>query len=51
MIEKAGTSGKYQLTIFILFFAVWFCAAFIQMGFPIIFQNASFDCEEGLDCT
>lgn len=44
MIEKAGNSDKYQLKMFLLFFFSWFFAAFVQMGFPIIFQPAVFDC-------
>lgn len=44
MIEKAGNSDKYQLKMFLIFFFSWFFAAFIQMGFPIIFQPALFQC-------
>lgn len=44
MLDKAGTSGKYQLRMFIVFFLNNFFAAFIQMGFPIIFQPARFVC-------
>lgn len=51
MIERAGNSGKYQLCMFIIFFFCWFFAAFIQMGFPLIFQPAQFVCPPGVDCT
>lgn len=42
MLDKAGSSNKYQLRMFIVFFFNFFFAAFIQMGFPIIFQHAKF---------
>lgn len=51
MIDKAGDSNKYQLRMFTVFFLTNFFAAFIQMGFPIIFQAARFVCPEGEDCT
>jgi hypothetical protein len=47
MIDKAGSSDTYQLRMFIVFFLNFFFAAFIQMGFPIIFQPAVFDCPIG----
>lgn len=47
MLDKAGDSNKYQLRMFIVFFFTNFFAAFIQMGFPIIFQAAQFVCPEG----
>ena len=47
MLEKAGNSDKYQLKMLVIFMSVFFFAAFIQMGFPIIFQPAHFDCPEG----
>lgn len=42
MLDKAGNSDKYQFRMFIVFFLNFFFAAFIQMGFPIIFQPAKF---------
>lgn len=51
MLDKAGNSDKYQLRMFIVFFLTFFFAAFIQMGFPIIFQPARFVCPEGMDCS
>ena len=48
---KAGNSDTYQFRMFIVFFLNFFFAAFIQMGFPIIFQPAKFDCPPGLPCT
>lgn len=51
MLEKAGNSDRYQLRMLLIFFCVFFCASFIQMGFPIIFQPARFDCPDGLPCT
>ena len=47
MLEKAGNSDKYQLKMLLIFMTVFFFGAFIQMGFPIIFQPALFDCPEG----
>ena len=47
MLEKAGNSDKYQLRMLLIFMTVFFFGAFIQMGFPIIFQPALFDCPEG----
>ena len=47
MLEKAGNSDKYQLKMLVIFMSVFFFAAFIQMGFPIIFQPAHFECPEG----
>lgn len=47
MIDKAGNGGKYQFRMFLTFFFNFFFAAFIQMGFPIIFQPAVFDCPVG----
>lgn len=37
--------------MFVVFFLNFFFAAFIQMGFPIIFQHARFVCPEGAECT
>lgn len=48
MLEKAGNNHKYQLKLLAIYFLVFMFAAFIQMGFPIIFQPAKFQCEDGL---
>lgn len=50
MLEKAGNSDKYQLKMLLVFMGVFFFAAFIQMGFPIIFQPALFECPPGQAC-
>lgn len=50
MLSRAGDNEKYQLRMFIVFFLSNFFAAFIQMGFPIIFQSARFVCPEGKPC-
>ncbi len=40
MLTRSGSSNRYQIRIFTLFFLVWLFSAFIQMGFPIIFRPA-----------
>jgi hypothetical protein len=44
MIERAGEKNIYQLRMVGTFFCVFLFAAFIQMGFPIFFQPAKFQC-------
>lgn len=51
MIDIAGNGDTYQFRMFAAFFLNFFFAAFIQMGFPIIFQPAKFECPPGVVCT
>jgi MFS family permease len=51
MLEKAGNNHRYQGMMFLVCFLGWFLAAFIQMGFPIIFHPAEFVCPEGSECS
>ena len=51
MINKAGDAHRYQLRQLVSFFLVFLCSSFIQMGFPIIFQPAKFQCGQGELCT
>lgn len=51
MIEKAGDRNIYQFKMLIQFFLVLLFSSFIQMGFPIIFQPAQFECQPGEDCS
>lgn len=51
MIERAGEKNIYQLRVITSFFLVFLVAAFIQMGFPIFFQPAHFECAQGEDCS
>jgi len=44
MLEKAGNNHTYQFRMLLNFFLVFLFSSFIQMGFPIIFQNAQFVC-------
>jgi len=42
MLAKAGNSSKYQFHLLLSSFLVFLFASFLQMGFPIIFQEARF---------
>lgn len=42
MLDRAGNSDTYQFRMLLVSFLTFFFAAFIQMGFPIIFQPAVF---------
>jgi len=49
-IDKVGDMHLYQLKMLFQFFAVFLFSSFVQMGFPVIFQPAKFECTEGEDC-
>ena len=51
MIERAGDKHIYQLVMLVQFTLVFLFCSFIQMGFPIIFQPAQFECAPGEDCS
>jgi hypothetical protein len=44
LVEKAGSDGKYQRIILVIFSLVLYVGGSILLGTAFIFRNPSFDC-------
>ena len=43
-IDRVGDRNIYQLKMLFQFLGVFLFSSFVQMGFPVIFQPAQFEC-------
>ena len=44
LMEKVGTKGKYQWSVFALMFFLWMSVGIAAISIPFLFLNPGFDC-------